>query len=162
MFDACQEKNIKIYSSSRIFNYDFTRKFSEQIDEIKEIMDRLGVETTSSPFSFGSVNDSKTVGSAFGDGDFFSSIGSSEDETLFQKIVGQRPQSRVHFCKNLPNHIGDYDALEQHYLNGYDAFITYDKKGFLHVKEREKYKRELGLHIFSPDELLSIICSSTN
>ncbi|WP_337072618.1 hypothetical protein [Aeromonas veronii] len=162
MFDVCLEKNIKMFSSSRVFNYDTTIQDREQVDEIRKIMDRLGVENTPSPFSFGFSNDPKNVGSAFNDGDFFSINGSSEDELIFQDVVGQRPQSFVQYGKNLANHISDYDALEQHYLQGYDAFITYDMKGVFHVKKREDYKKKLNLNVLSPDELLNLICNSVN
>lgn len=72
----------------------------------------------------------------------------------FKVVVGQNPTHfpSGHFGKNLSNHIGDYDALFDHYCDKSDYFITLDSKGYLHRDKRLDYQQELGLNVVSPEE----------
>ncbi|WP_230432154.1 hypothetical protein [Plesiomonas shigelloides] len=159
MFDVCLREGVEIHASSRVFSFDTTTQNAIQTESIKNLMDQLGAKVTPAPFIFGSIHDPKNTGSAFGREDFFGSCFTSEAEDKFIEFVGQHPSklNPAQLGKKASNHIGDYDALERHFINNYGAFITYDTHLYFTLEKREVYKKELNLFILSPSEFISLI-----
>lgn len=157
LFEACKEREIKIYASSRVFSFDTTTQNPEQTQQIKELMQSIGAQVTPAPFILGDVNDPKNTGSSFGGTDFLADFYSSERERAFIAEVGRHPTKNhpSQLGNKASNHIGDYDALLQHYMNNFDAFVTYDTHLYLAPAKRAAYKKNLGLTVMSPAEFLS-------
>jgi hypothetical protein len=74
----------------------------------------------------------------------------------FKRLVGNGPDTDSR-SKKLKNQIGDYDALECHFLANRDVFVTLDKRGYFSQERRDRYKRELGLIIQSPEEFVAAL-----
>lgn len=75
----------------------------------------------------------------------------------FDRLVGRDPVAlpQTAVGNRLPNKIGDYDALREHFIRGLDAFLTLDARDILHSERRARYRTELGLVIQAPGEFLA-------
>ncbi|HNP96981.1 MAG TPA: hypothetical protein PKJ63_15180 [Cyclobacteriaceae bacterium] len=156
MFDACLERKIKLYTSSRVFSFDTTTQNPEQTQHIRQVAADLGVSITPAPFILGDLNDQKGTGSMLGSSDYLADHNVDERETKFISVVGCHPTQKhpAQLGGRESNHIGDYDALLQHYMNEFDVFLTYDKHLYFEPSNRRKYQEKLGLKVMSPSEFL--------
>ncbi len=154
LFDACLEREINIYASSRVFSFDTTTQRPEQTQHIRQVIFDLGASITPAPFILGDLNDPK--GSMLGSSDFLSGLNVDERETAFISVVGCHPTKKhpSELGKKASNHIGDYDALMQHYINDFGVFLTYDKHLYFEPKNRLIYKEKLGLNVMDPSDFL--------
>jgi len=157
LLNACKDQGIKIYASSRVFSFDTTTQNPEQTQQIKELMQSIGAQVTPAPFILGDVDDPKNTGSSFGGTDFLADFHSGKRERAFIAEVGCHPTKNhpSQLGKKASNHIGDYDALLQHYMNNFDVFVTYDTHLYLAPAKRANYKKNLGLSVMNPAEFLS-------
>ncbi len=169
MFEVCQQRNIKIYRSSRVSNFDTTTKDPTQTEHMRNAISFLGALETPAPFILADQDDPKKTGSVLGDrndpqkpesmfgtSDFLSDLNIDEREVEFISIVGCHPTKKnpAELGSKLSNHIGDYDALMQHYLNDFGVFLTYDTHLYFTHEKRLIYQEKLGLKVMSPSEFL--------
>ncbi len=169
MLEVCRQRNIKIYTSSRAFNFDTTTKDPKQTEQMRNVISNLGALETPAPFILADQNDPKKTGSVLGDRndtqktgsmlgttDFLSDLNIDEREAEFISVVGCHPTKKnpAELGSKASNHIGDYDALRQHYINDFGVFLTYDTHLYFTHEKRLIYKEKLGLIVMSPSEFL--------
>ncbi len=87
-----------------------------------------------------------------GSSDFLSDGNVDERKTEFISVVGCHPTQKHpdQLGGRASNHIGDYDALMQHYINEIDVFLTYDIHLYFEPNKRRIYQEKLGLKVMSP------------
>lgn len=172
LMDYCLENCIDVYLSTRIRNWDAVA--------MSNVADRQRLEAlilkyraceTSAGFRLGDAPDPLTErpgltgsrGSIFGGADMLADHPSMCPKTqAFQSVFGDDP-IELHpdaMGRQLPNWIGDYDALKGHFMAGHEIFVTIDKKvPCFDPMSRQKALEVLGLQINSPEEALSCLKS---
>lgn len=140
---------IEIAVSNRVIDPDTWRMGEKQQSELNKLLERHGINICSAPFRW---NISKLGGRDVLSGP--QSNRSPEDVVKFRKIVGPDPAVGTP-SRKLSNRIGDYDALQQHFMKKRDVFLTLDRRGYFAKQMRETYVRELGLIVQSPEEFIA-------
>ena len=145
------EGKVRAYVSNRIFDPDTCDMRDEQRKEMRMIIEKYDIEIIGSGFRLGF---SRLDGLDKLSGGF--TTRSPEEMANFSKIVGKDPTNlpKSSIGNRLPNKIGDYDALRDHYADKREVFITLDTKDYLHITKRAIYFECLGLKIMSPSEFL--------
>ncbi|MEW6113366.1 MAG: hypothetical protein AB1664_14640 [Thermodesulfobacteriota bacterium] len=147
-----QRQFIQIFASSRVFDPDAIRMHIEQQRRLRDLFRDMKIDLTSSPFRWGI--------SGLGGPDVLSGPEwverSSDDIVKLRRLLGYDPASlpRANVGNRLMNKIGDYDALETHYTQGRDVFVTSDEHDYFNRSRRAVYAKELGLIIQDPQEFV--------
>ncbi|GEM_PF-2233851 len=163
LLKRCQELDSGIYLSSRIQNWDGVGMSNPRDQErLLELIALYNMRTISSGFRLGeAIPDQSIIGSR---GSFFGGCDVLTDHPTrcahtqaFEAVFGPDPIERDQRAvgKNLPNWIGDYDALKWHYLAFKDAglFVTQDKRfPCFDPTHRQQAAEQLGLLIVSPEQ----------
>lgn len=153
IIDWAESEKIMAFVSNRIFEPDTKKMRSEQVSELQEILFNAKVKTIGSLFRFGfSTLDGYDVLSG-------RKTNRKPDELIkFREVVGQDPTklNLASVGEKLPNKIGDYDSLFDHYCELRDYFITLDTKDYLHSMKIIEYQEKLDLKIVSPKEYVNL------
>jgi len=141
LLEECQARRVQVWASSRVLNPDSTKMRELQRVNLTNLLEEHA-QTAPSQFRFDI--------SPFGGPDGFQGrVGER-----FISVVGESPDGRGQFGKKLHNHIGDYDALRDHFIQRRDLFVTWDNRGFLHTDRRQAYEEQLKLRVRSPEEAI--------
>lgn len=140
---------IEVTVSNRVFDPDTWKMSEAQQEQLGKLLADHKIDIGAAPFRLDI--------SRLGGGDVLRGpyTKRSPDEVMrFRQIVGMGP-SAVPPSKKLRNEIGDYDALDCHFMEARDVFVTLDKRGYFAKAKRQTYERELGLIIQSPEEFIA-------
>lgn len=166
LLDYCLQKDITIYMSTRVWNWDAVMMSSQADHErLAELVSEYRVQETPTGFRLGDSPAGDSIfghrGSIFGGKDLLLDHPSECPKTqAFIKTFGPDPIeiNPQNTGNKLPNWIGDYDSLKGHYLAGHDIFVTLDTNPPCFAqKTRECAAEELGLLIKSPSETLAFL-----
>lgn len=150
IFQLSKEGLVALVASNRVFEHDTSNMSQDSQRKLHECMQQHGVQIDPSGHRLGfSLLDGGDVL------DGGPSIRTPEEMRRFEKLVGKDPTAEFQGNRTLGNKLGDYDALRDHFASGRDAFITLDTKHYLAVNLRDRYARELGLVVQSPEAFLA-------
>jgi hypothetical protein len=147
-----KDKKIEASVSNRLFEPDIVGMDKDQQEDLINILSKYAIVVKGNTLRL----DISTLGGK----DLLSgpiSLRSEDEMSKFKGIVGDDPSSlpSENVGRRLPNKIGDYDSLFEHFCNKRDIFITSDKKDYFHTNKRKDYSAKLGLIIKSPLEFIS-------
>lgn len=138
---------VQIVVSNRLFEPDSSRMNAESLKLIHGILDEYSISRITPSVFRGGV--STLDGQDVLDGG--STHRTRAELDLFEQIAGRDPANRT---RRVRQHIGDYDALCGHFSSRRDYFLTRDDKNVFSLEKRDRYLKELGLHIMSPKEFV--------
>jgi hypothetical protein len=149
IFKWIKDGRVSGHVSNRVFEHDTERMDECQVDQVKVVLEEHGIPINGSSFR---LDFSLIGGLDVLDGPVTERT--PEEIEKFQLIVGPDPSSLPPSAvgSRMPNKLGDYDSLFDHWLNRRDYFITLDGKDYLHVNKRQGYRDELNLLVVSPEE----------
>lgn len=144
------ESKVVLFASNRVFEHDIFNMSQDSQRKLHELIRQYKIKNNASVFR---LNFSLLDGGDHLDGEL--SIRTPQEMGKFNKLVGKDPIEEFQGNKTLLNKLGDYDSLKDHYASGRDVFVTLDTKHYLAVNMRDKYARELGLVVQSPEDFLA-------
>jgi hypothetical protein len=143
---------LEAFVSNRVFEPDTVRMHPEQVDQLRRTLRDYGIRVVGAVF--------RSTFSTLSGKDLLSGgrrRRSVDQMARFTELVGREPVS-LHpsaVGRKLPNKIGDYDSLREHYANMRDVFIPSETHDYFHVAKRPTYERALGLCILRPAEFVA-------
>lgn len=168
LIDLCRETGVTLYYSSRLWNYDVVAmSCASDHERLRELLNHYSAIEDPAGFRLGDLDDPVIGkrGSLFGGIDTLSGADCDSGKLeAFRSVFGKDPIElhRSNTGKNLPNWIGDYDAVKNHYLNNRNIFVTIDENLPCFSSEKRKEAAEkLSLVICSPEEAIAFISSAS-
>lgn len=141
---------IQIRVSDRFLSTDTVKMTDQERKErILGIFEQYKINTVPSTFRFGI---STLSGADLLSGGFTNRT--TGEMAIFRDIALVDPSQRK---KEKSQHVGDFDALYDHFCSYGDVFLTRDNKNIFTDDKRDRFLAELGLQVESPRNFIDLM-----